>query len=161
MTVPAARHWPVLAVLLALCFAVAAVGGMVTVPNIPVWYAALNKPAFQPPNWVFGPAWTLLYFLMAVAAWLVWRSASAAQRRLPITWFAVQLALNALWSPLFFGAHLVLSALVDIALLWIAIVATIATFWLVNRTAGLLMLPYLAWVSFAGLLNFAIWRLNP
>ncbi len=160
MTAPA-KHWPVLAILLALCFAAAAVGGMVTVPNIPNWYAGLNKPAFQPPNWVFGPAWTVLYIVMAVAAWLVWRSAGPGRRRLPIAWFAIQLALNAIWSPLFFGAHRVLPALLDIGLLWIAIVATIRTFWPVNRTAGLLMLPYLAWVSFAGLLNLAIWRLNP
>ncbi len=134
---------------------------MVTVPNIPTWYNFLNKPAFQPPNWVFGPAWTVLYILMAVAAWLVWCSANSGRRRLPLTWFIIQLALNALWSPLFFGAHLILPALFDIGLLWIAIVATIVTFWPVNRTAGLLMLPYLAWVSFASLLNFAIWRLNP
>lgn len=160
MTAALPKQWPVLLGFVALCFAVAALGGAVTVPNIPVWYAALNKPSFVPPNWVFGPAWTVLYAMMAAAVWLAWRAAGPGRRGAPIGLFLVQLALNALWSQLFFGAHLLLPALIDIALLWIAIVATIVAFWPVSRTAAFLLLPYLAWVSFASLLNASVWRLN-
>jgi tryptophan-rich sensory protein len=160
MTRQSPKDWPVLAGFLGLCLVVAAIGGAVTVPNIPTWYEGLAKPSFVPPNGVFGPVWTVLYILMAIAAWLVWR-ASAGQRALPIGLFLIQLTFNALWSPLFFGAHLILVGLIDIALLVVSLTATSIVFWRTRRVAGLLLVPYLAWGIFATALNAAIWRLNP
>jgi len=113
-----------------------------------------------PPNWLFGPVWTILYVCMAVAAWLVWRKGGFDENRLPLGLFAVQLALNAVWSWLFFGFHLPGAAFAEILFLLAAIAMTTVTFWPRSLAAGLLMLPYLAWVSFAGVLNWAIWRLN-
>ncbi|WP_395717213.1 TspO/MBR family protein [Prosthecobacter sp.] len=121
------------------------------------WYAALNKPTWNPPPWLFGPAWTLLYTLMAVAAWMVWKRAGFAK---PLKLYFVQLALNAAWTPIFFGAHEMGWALVEILALWIAILMTLRAFWAVSRPAGMLLVPYLAWVSFASVLNFTLWRLN-
>ena len=146
-----------LLILLIICFAVAGLGGLATTPNIPNWYAGLVKPSWTPPAWVFGPVWSVLYLSMAVAAWLVWRLGNA---KVPMTLFAVQLAFNAAWSWLFFGLHSPGAAFIDIVLLWAAIVATIYAFWRRSRLAGLLFVPYLAWVTFAAVLNFAIWRLN-
>ena len=143
--------------LIVLCFVVAGIGGLVTTPSIPNWYSGLVKPSWTPPSWVFGPVWSVLYLCMAVAAWLVWRKGNAL---VPLTFFAVQLAFNAAWSWLFFGLHSPGAALIDIVLLWIAIAATTIAFWRRSVVAGLLFLPYLAWVSFAATLNFAIWRLN-
>ena len=122
------------------------------------WYAALHKPSWNPPAWIFGPAWTLLYTLMAVAAWLVWKQVGW---RRPLIPYFVQLALNAAWTPIFFGAHRLGWALVEIVALWMAILLTMADFHRVSKTAGWLFAPYLAWVTFAGVLNFALWRLNP
>ena len=140
-----------------VCFAVAGLGGLATTPNIPNWYAGLAKPSWTPPGWLFGPVWSVLYLSMAVAAWLVWRKGNAV---VPLILFAVQLAFNAAWSWLFFGLHNPGAAFVDIVLLWAAIVATTIVFWRRSLVAGLLFVPYLAWVSFAAVLNFAIWRLN-
>lgn len=151
------KPWLALAVLIVLCFAIAGIGGLVTAPSIPNWYADLAKPEWTPPGWIFGPVWSALYLSMAVAAWLVWRRGNAA---VPMTLFGVQLALNAAWSWLFFGLHSPGVAFVEVALLWLAIVATTAVFWRRSMLAGLLFVPYLAWVSFAAVLNFAIWRLN-
>jgi tryptophan-rich sensory protein len=122
------------------------------------WYAALNKPTWNPPSWVFGPAWTLLYTLMAVAAWLVWKRVGFSR---PLAFYFVQLALNAAWTPIFFGAHQLGWALVEIILMWIMILLTLLSFRRVTPTAGWLFVPYLAWVSFASFLNFTLWRLNP
>jgi len=130
---------------------------MATTPNIPNWYAGLAKPSWPPPSWIFGPVWTALYFSMAVAAWLVWRKGNAWG---PLALFAVQLVFNAAWSWLFFGLHSPGIAFVDILLLWIAIAATTMVFWRRSLVAGLLLGPYLTWVGFAAVLNFAIWRLN-
>ena len=124
------------------------------------WYAALHKPSWNPPPWVFGPAWTFLYITMAVAAWLVWREGGWKAQRRALGLFIVQWFLNALWTPLFFGAHRPGVAFGEIVLLWLAIAATLVAFWLVKKAAGLLLVPYLAWVSFAAALNFTIWRLN-
>jgi tryptophan-rich sensory protein len=124
------------------------------------WYAALAKPAWNPPNWIFGPVWTMLYVLMAVSAWLVWRQAGFGGAGGALSLFVVQLALNGVWSYLFFGLHRIDWALVDSAVMWGAILAVTVLFWGVNRTAGLILLPYLAWVSFATCLNFALWSLN-
>jgi tryptophan-rich sensory protein len=149
--------WIVLAILIALCFGIAGLGGLATNPNIPNWYAGLAKPSWTPPGWIFGPVWSLLYLCMAIAAWLVWRRGNA---KVPMVLFGVQLTLNAAWSWLFFGLHSPFAAFVDVVLLWLAIAATTVVFWRRSTPAGLLFLPYLAWVSFASVLNFAIWRLN-
>ncbi len=123
------------------------------------WYAGLDKPSWTPPNWLFGPVWTLLYIMMGAAAWLVWRQPGKQTRR-ALALFCVQLVLNAAWSWLFFGLHLPAVAMVEILLLSLAIAATIVAFQPLSRTAAFLLLPYLLWVSFASMLNFALWRLN-
>ena len=124
------------------------------------YFDALRKPPLTPPPAAFGPAWTTLYLLMAVAAWLVWRQGLDQQAALALGIFAAQLVLNALWSIIFFGRHRVGWALLEIALLWLTILATIVLFWRIRPLAGALLLPYLAWVTFAGYLNAGIWRLN-
>jgi tryptophan-rich sensory protein len=149
-----------LVVAIVICFAAAGLGGLVTTPQIPNWYADLAKPNWTPPGWIFGPVWSCLYLMMAVAAWLVWRQHGFAGAKLPLTLFAIQLALNSLWSVLFFGLQNPGAAAVEIILLWVAILATLIAFWKRSRWAGGLLLPYLAWVSFAAVLNVAIWRMN-
>lgn len=124
------------------------------------WYAGLTKPGWNPPNWLFGPVWSLLYLMMAVAAWLVWRQRGRQRVRAPLCVYGFQLVLNALWSWLFFGLHRMGLALAEILLLAVMILATIVLFWRVSRAAGLLLVPYLAWVSFAAFLNFTLLRLN-
>lgn len=142
---------------LLLCFAAAAFGGLFMPGD---WYAGLKKPSWNPPGWVFGPVWTTLYVMMAVAAWLVWKHGGFAVQRRPLMLFLVQLVLNAAWTPLFFGMHQPGLAFAEIVLLWLAIVATFAAFRSVTRTAAWLLAPYLAWVGFAAALNFTLWRLN-
>ncbi len=142
---------------LVACFGSALLGA-VFMPG--EWYATLRKPPWNPPGWIFGPVWTALYTMMAVAAWLVWKRGGFAAQRRPLMLFLVQLALNAVWTPLFFGLHWTGVALVEIVLLWLAIAATIAAFRPVSRVAAWLLAPYLAWVSFAAVLNFVLWRLN-
>ena len=137
------------------------IGSLATTKAIPTWYQGLVKPSFNPPNWLFGPAWTLLYLLMTVAAWLVWKQGfAAAGVKLALAVFLAQLILNTLWSILFFGLRSPLAGLVDIVVLWLAILATIVLFFRVSVPAGILLLPYIAWVSFAAVLNAAILRLN-
>lgn len=143
-----------------LCLGVAWVGALVTRPAIPEWYAQLAKPAWTPPSWVFGPLWTTLYILMGVAAWLVWRQSGFAAAAWPLGLFLLQLFFNAVWSPLFFGLKLPGVAFADIALLWLALLATLVAFWPVRPAAAWLLVPYLLWVSYAAALNFAIWRMN-
>ncbi len=151
------------AVGLAACFVgvflAAGLGSVFTATSVNTWYPALAKPPWTPPAWVFGPVWTLLYAMMAIAAWLVWRRGGDAARR-GLRWFVVQLALNVLWSVIFFGGRMPGLATVDIVALWGAAIVTGITFWRISRTAGLLLVPYLLWVSFATMLNIAIWRLN-
>jgi translocator protein len=125
------------------------------------WYAGLVKPALTPPGWVFGPVWTLLYAMMGTAAWLVWRTLGVYGALIPLGLFLGQLALNALWSYLFFGLQRPDLAFLDIVALWLSILATLLAFWRTYPPAGLLLLPYLLWVSFATYLNFQFWRLNP
>ena len=124
------------------------------------WYFALNKPSWNPPGFLFGPVWSTLYTLMGIAAWLVWKRGGWPTQKRPLALFLLQLALNALWTPLFFGAHLMGPALAEMTLLWLAIAATIAAFLPVSKTAAALLVPYLLWVSFAAFLNFTLWRLN-
>jgi tryptophan-rich sensory protein len=151
------NKWLVLAGLIAICLGVAALGGLATASSVAEWYPTLNKPSWNPPSWVFGPVWTTLYIMMAVAAWLVWKRGNSGPAM--ILFFA-QLALNLAWSFLFFGARSPWLGLVDIAMLWLALLATVIVFFKRDRLAGALMLPYFAWVSFASFLNFTIWRLN-
>jgi tryptophan-rich sensory protein len=142
----------------ALAVAVIAAIGGTTMPN--GWYEGLDKPGFTPPDWVSGPVWTVLYALMAVAAWLVWREFPHKNVVAPLVVFGVQLVLNALWSWLFFQWHLLGWAFAELVVLWLFILASVILFWRVRTLAGVLLLPYLAWVTYAGALNAAIWRMN-
>jgi translocator protein len=145
---------------LALSFVAAAAGALASV-NARDFYRELARPAWAPPGWLFGPAWTVLYLLMAVAAWLVWRERGFAGARWPLTLFVAQLAVNALWTWLFFAWRLGGAASAEIVALWAMILGTIVLFWRVQPLAGALLLPYLAWVTFATALSFATWRMNP
>lgn len=159
-TASRAKQWAFLAGFLAITFLVAGLSSALSVADIPTWYAGLKKPSFNPPNWIFGPVWTLLYALMAVAAWLIWRGPASQPRSRGLLFFWIQLALNFFWSLIFFRWHQIGGGLVEILLLWLAIVSTIALFFRLNKAAGWMLVPYLAWVSFASVLNSAIWRLN-
>ena len=125
------------------------------------WYADLAKPTWTPPNWLFGPVWTILYILMAVAAWMVWRQGEHPGARSALVSYVVQLILNGLWSWIFFGRQRIGLALLDLLVLWIAVLATLILFWRVRGSCGLLLLPYLVWITLAGVLNLAVWHLNP
>lgn len=138
-----------------------ALGAIVTAPAISAWYAALDKPGFTPPGWLFGPAWTLLYLLMGIALYLVWREPRRdGPKKQALAAFAAQLVLNTAWSFIFFGLKAPGPALAEIIVLWVAIAATIVLFRRVSRPAALLMLPYIFWVTFATALNYEIWRFN-
>ena len=147
----------VLAGWLVLCFSAASLGAFFMPGE---WYTTLKKPSWNPPGWIFGPVWSALYSMMAVAAWLVWKRGGFAAQRRPLALFLAQLVLNAAWTPLFFGLHWPSIAFAEITLLWLAIAATLAAFRPVSRIAAWLLAPYLAWVSFAAALNFTLWRLN-
>lgn len=139
------------------CLAAPAMGGLLMPGE---WHASLNKPSWYPPGLVFGPVWTALYLMMAVAAWLVWIHGGFAAQRRPLALFLVQLALNAMWMPLFFGLHWPGVAFVEIVLLWLVIGATLFALRRVTLVAARLLAPCLAWVGFAAVLNFTLWRLN-
>lgn len=145
---------------LAVVFAAAALGGSASA-NAGDFYRELIRPSWAPPGWLFGPVWSVLYLLMGVAAWLVWRARGFAGAKAALLVFLAQLVLNALWTWLFFVWRQGALAFVDILLLWGLIVLTIVLFWRVRPLAGALLLPYLAWVSFASALTWATWRLNP
>ncbi len=140
-----------------LCYAVAFISSRFE-PGI--WYQALAKPAWTPPSWVFAPVWTILYTTMGLAAWLVWRQGSIAAAGLPLSVFVLQLILNGLWTWIFFGQRNIGLAFAEIVILWILILITLILFWKRQALAGIMLLPYLVWVGFAALLNYAIWRLN-
>ena len=154
------RSWLALAGWLLVCFAIGGLSSIFPAKNIPTWYAALVKPPLNPPNQLFGPVWTVLYALMGIAAWIVWKTRPSPCRRRGLRLFCVQLALNFLWTWIFFSRHQPLTAFADIVALWIAILLTALTFRKMSHTAAWMLVPYLAWVTFAGYLNFAIWRLN-
>jgi benzodiazapine receptor len=139
--------------------AVAASSGALFPPGR--WYDSLRKPAWRPPNWLFGPAWTVLYAMIAVAGWLVWTTAGPGERLVPMSVYGLQLVLNAVWSGIFFGMKRMKLALGEMALLWLSIAVNIAVFWPVHKVAALMLVPYLAWVSFAFMLNRALVKLNP
>lgn len=145
---------------LAISFIASGIGAMASM-RADSFYGQLVQPTWAPPSSVFGPVWTILYALMGIAAWLVWRAGGFRANRAALTLFLVQLAVNALWSWLFFAWHLGALAFADIVLLWLLIVATLVSFWRVRPLAGALLIPYLLWVSFAAALNFSVWQLNP
>lgn len=142
-----------------LCEAIGGIGAIFTTPAINSWYATLAKPAFNPPNWIFAPVWTFLFALMGIALYLVWTN-TVKDKKLAYTFFFIQLALNLLWSILFFGAQLPGFAFVEIIILWIFILLTIINFYRISKPAGIIMIPYLLWVTFASILNYAIYSLN-
>jgi len=143
------------------CQAAGFLGSLATTPSIGGWYKGLVKPSFNPPNWIFGPVWTTLYLLMGVALFLVWRLGLKTEGvQAALILFLIQLALNTLWSILFFGLHQPLLAFIEIIALWAFILWTMIKFFGLSRPAGWLLVPYLLWVSFASVLNFFLWRLN-
>ncbi|MGA9524267.1 MAG: TspO/MBR family protein [Myxococcaceae bacterium] len=150
----------VLLAFVGVCLLAGALGGLATQSGIGSWYQSLRKPAWNPPSWVFSPVWTTLYVLMGTSAWLVWRERGFAPARTEFGLFGTQLFLNALWSFLFFGFRAPLLALIELVLLAGAVLATLLAFWRVRPLAGALLIPYLAWVTFAGVLNATLWRMN-
>ena len=155
------NRWLALVLFIVAAFATSAIGGLATASSVTTWYPTLNKPSWNPPAWVFGPVWTLLYIAMSVAAWRVWlvRATAADVGGTLRLWFA-QLLLNALWSVLFFGLRSPGAAVIEIVPLWALLVALQFRLARTDRVAALLWAPYLAWVSFAAFLNFTVWRLN-
>jgi len=151
-----------IAIALIVCLMVGYSASVVTRPSVESWYPTLIKPIFNPPNWIFMPMWTLLYILMAVAAGLVWDKIKEQNEAVKkaLAFFLIQLTLNAIWSYLFFGLKNPMLALIEIALLWLMIYETYLKFIKINKIAGYLLIPYLAWVAFAGILNASIWWLN-
>ncbi len=148
--------WKPLIAAIAICELAGVIGSIFTFPSIPTWYATLSKPPFSPPSWVFGPVWVALYAMMGAAAYLIYRS----KDRKPLRIFAAQLALNVLWSAVFFGLHSIAGALAVIAILWLSIAWTAVSFYRVSRNAAYLLVPYLLWTSFAAVLNYYLWTLN-
>ena len=145
---------------LVLCFAASAAGAIASIQTRE-FYAKLVQPEWAPPGWLFGPVWTILFALMAISAWLVWRDGGFAKHRGALTLFIIQLIPNVLWSWLFFAWSKGALAFADILLLWVLIAATIISFWKINRLAGAMLIPYLLWVSFATVLCYSTWQLNP
>ncbi|MDZ4821050.1 MAG: TspO/MBR family protein [Planctomycetota bacterium] len=156
------RFWQTLGLVIALtlCLAAGGLGSLATTPKIDGWYATIVKPSWNPPAAVFGPVWTVLYIMMGISTWLVWRNAGWGAANPALLAFGVQLILNTLWSFLFFGLENPGLAAIGIELLWLAILVTIILFWRHSRAAAWLLVPYLAWVTFASALNFTIWQLN-
>jgi translocator protein len=144
-----------------ICLAAGLIGTAATMPSIPTWYAGLNKPFFNPPAWIFAPVWTVLYILMGISAYLVWESVAEKEDiKAALSMFAVQLLANSLWSIIFFGMHSLFWSVIEIIVLWSAILMTIRYFYGISRTASYLMVPYILWVSFAAVLNVSILMLN-
>ncbi len=157
---PQSHAWLALIGLLVASFTASAIGGLATAANVRAWYPTLTKPEWNPPAWVFGPVWTLLYILMAVAAWRIWRRRDTPGARAALLGHGLQLVLNAGWSLLFFGLRSPGAALVEIVALWSLLAWLFLRFRRIDPIAGWLWLPYLLWVSFATVLNATIWHLN-
>ena len=144
-----------------VCVAVGGISGFFTSSEITTWYAALNKPSFNPPNYLFAPVWTTLYVLMGISFWLIWKSdAQLSVKNKAMFVFAIQLILNFFWSIIFFSMHQPGYAFIEIIFLWLFILFSIITFYPISKTAAYLLIPYICWVSFASALNFSIWKLN-
>lgn len=160
-TLPRRRPVASLVAAVLVCELVGALGTVFTMPALDGWYGTIQQPWFTPPSWVFGPVWTTLFALLGVAAWLVWRADTDERAvRVALVAFAIQFTVNVSWSGVFFGLRWPLGGFVVIVALWLAILATVWSFDRVDRRAALLLVPYLAWVTFAGVLNYQIWRLN-
>jgi benzodiazapine receptor len=152
---------PKLAISIALCLLAGFIGSAFTTPSIATWYVSLAKPVFNPPNWIFGPVWTALYIMMGVSLYLVWsKGLKTKDSKTAVSVFAVQIALNSLWSILFFGLHSPMYAFACIIALWMAIYINILLFMRISKPAGYLLVPYILWVSFAAVLNYYIFILN-
>ncbi|HKJ45808.1 MAG TPA: TspO/MBR family protein [Balneolales bacterium] len=149
-----------LIVAILICFGAAAVGSFFTAKSVSTWYVTLNKPTWNPPGWLFGPVWTILYLMMATSIWLIWSKFTFKDYPVIYSIFSLQLILNVLWSGIFFGLRQPGWAVMDIAVLWLLILLYVLLTWPVSKAASLLFVPYLLWVGFAGVLNFTIWRLN-
>lgn len=144
-----------------ICQLAGFVGSLFTTPAIATWYAALQKPAITPPNWLFAPVWTTLFLLMGISLFLIWRKGLNYKNvRIALIIFAAQLILNIFWSILFFGLKSPLAGFIEILILWVVILLTIVSFYKLSGTAGILLIPYILWVSFAAILNFFLWSLN-
>jgi tryptophan-rich sensory protein len=144
-----------------VCLLTGLVGSFSTMDSVKTWYAGLSKPSFNPPDWAFGVVWPVLYVMMGVAAWLIWKKGTGSkQAKVALCLFLVQLVLNGIWTPIFFGLHMMGLALAEIILLWMAILVTIIYFWKISKAAACLLIPYILWVSFAIALNAALWHLN-
>lgn len=154
------NKWFGLTAFVAICLVISALGGVVTAQSVGTWYQTLKKPPFNPPEWVFAPVWTFLYLTIALAGWRVWLARGLSGARCAMAAYAVQLALNAAWSFVFFGARMIGLALAEIVLLLAAIGVTAVLFGRSDRVAGWLLLPYAGWVAFATVLNFSLWVLN-
>ena len=156
------REIPKLIISIIIVFLAGAVGTVSTLPQITCWYAALTKPSWTPPNWAFGPIWSILYILMGIALFLVWREGLNRKNvRIAILIFAAQLIINVLWSLIFFGTHNIFGGLILIIILIAAILVNIIVFYSISKPAGLILIPYLVWVCIAGYLNYSVYILNP
>lgn len=155
------RKYLKLASSVVICLVVGSLGSFFTAPAIPTWYEGLTKPFFNPPNWIFAPMWTILYILMGISFYLIWIKHPKDKRAIgALKLFGIQLAVNAIWSPIFFGMKNLFLALITIVLMWILIKKTILAFMPIDKKAAKLLYPYIAWVSFATVLNFSVWILN-
>jgi len=152
------NKWVKLIISVLICQIAGVIGSIFTAPSITAWYANLQKPAFSPPNWVFGPVWITLYTLMGISLYLVWNKKKNI--KIPLTLFFIQLILNSIWSVIFFGLQNPFYALIEIIILWIMILLTVISFYKVSKKASLLLLPYIVWVTVATFLNYYIWILN-
>jgi benzodiazapine receptor len=156
------RNYKKLVVAVLICLVAGLIGSFFTINSVNTWYATIQKPSFNPPNWVFGPVWTALYILMGLSAYLVWMKGWGRKDvRSALAVFGLQLVLNVLWSVIFFGAKQLFYSFVEIAFLWLSIVLTILLFYKISKNAALLLVPYLLWVSFAAFLNYSVWQMNP
>jgi benzodiazapine receptor len=152
--------WTSFVPFIVVCFTAAAIGAIFTTRSVNTWYVQLRRPEWTPPNWVFGPVWTILYMMMAVSAWLVWRSSTLSETGAALALFGMQLVLSFLWSVVFFGLRRIGAAFGEILILWTMIVATAVAFLPISLLAAWLLIPYLLWVMFASYLNFRIWQMN-
>lgn len=154
-------NWVKLVVSVLFTVGIGSLGGLFTMSEIQGWYAGLQKPSFNPPNWLFGPVWSMLYLLMGISFYLIWKQPVSTVRNVGLTLFVIQFILNFFWSILFFNQHLIAAALLEMVFMWIFILLTMIWFAKLSPTAAWLLLPYLCWVSFATVLTAAIWKLNP
>ncbi|HEY1020075.1 MAG TPA: TspO/MBR family protein [Sediminibacterium sp.] len=154
-------NWVKLVLSVLFTVGIGSLGGIFTISEIPGWYAGLQKPSFNPPNWLFGPVWSMLYLLMGISFYLIWKQPVSTVRNVGLTLFVIQFILNFFWSIIFFNQHLIAAAFLEMVFMWIFILLTIIWFAKLSPTAAWLLVPYLCWVSFATVLTAAIWKLNP